>query len=250
VAWWVLLGLFVVGAVAGAINTLAGAGSLLTLPALLAFGLPAAEANATNRVGVLFQSISGAARFRRDGVLTLDGLAPVLVPLILGAALGAWISVDIDEALFRRIIGGLMLAMLVVLFLRADRFVRGRDGEAPAHLRWTAPLAFFALGVYGGFLQAGIGVFLTVALVWASGKDLVRVTAMKSVVVGAYTLPSLAIFLWFDLVSWGPGLALALGGMVGAWVGARLGVRFGAGFLKWVIAAVVLVSAVVLLAGG
>jgi uncharacterized protein len=250
VAWWVLLGLFVVGAVAGAINTLAGAGSLLTLPALLAFGLPAAEANATNRVGVLLQSVAGAARFRRDGVLSLDGLGPVLVPLILGAALGAWISVDIDEAVFRRIIGGLMLAMLVVLFLRSDRFVRGRDGEPPAHLRWTAPLAFFALGVYGGFLQAGIGVFLTVALVWASGRDLVRVTALKSVVVGAYTLPSLAIFLWFDLVSWGPGLALALGGMVGAWVGARLGVRFGAGFLKWVIAAVVLVSAVVLLAGG
>ncbi len=248
--WWVLVGLFVVGAVAGAINTVAGAGSLLTLPALMAFGLPATEANATNRVGVLLQAVAGAARFRRDGVLDFEGLPRVLVPLLVGAALGAWLSVDLDEALFRRVIGALMLGMLVVMFVRADRLVGGRDGPPPAHLVWSGPLVFFALGVYGGFLQAGVGIFLTMALVWATGRDLVRVTATKAVVVAAYTVPSLVIFLAYDLVAWLPGLALALGGMVGAWVGARLGVKWGAGFLKWAIAAVVLVSAIVLLVGG
>jgi len=242
-----LAALFGVGVVAGAINTLAGAGSLLVLPALIALGLPATEANATNRIGVLMQSIAGAARFRRDGALRFQGSLAIIVPIALGAALGAWLSVDIDEVVFRRIIGGVMIAMVGALFLRPERWLDGRKGEPARHLRWSGPIVFFVVGLYGGFLQAGVGVFLVASMVWVSGLDLVRATALKTVVVGLYTIPPIVIFIAYDLVAWGPALALAAGGMVGAWIGAKAGVRYGAGFLRWVLIVVVLLSALALI---
>ncbi len=242
-----LLALVGIGLAAGVVNTLAGAGSLLTLPALLWVGLPATEANATNRVGVLLQSIVAGARFRQAGVL--DGALAwrLIVPTCLGAVLGAWLSVDLDEVVFRRIIGGMMLAMVAVIFARPQRWIVGRKGEPPAHLRWSAPLVFFAIGAYGGFLQAGVGVFLLAGIVWAQGRDLVRSNALKVVLVAGFTLPSLLLFLAYDLVRWVPGLALALGGMAGGWLGARIGLHQGAAFLRWALIAVVLVSATKLL---
>src|SRR5690606_27927394 len=101
-------------------------------------------------------------------------------------------------AVFRRIIGGMMLAMLVVIFVRPDRWVKGREGPPPRHLRWSAPVAFFGIGVYGGFLQAGVGVFLLAGIVWAQGRDLVRSNATKVVLVGAYTVPTLLLFVAYD----------------------------------------------------
>lgn len=238
-----LVGLLAIGVVAGWINTLAGAGSLLTLPALLAFGLPATEANATNRVGVLVQSLAAMARFRRAGVLDVRVGAWLIVPICVGAVLGAWISVDLDEVVFRRIIGVMMVAMLGVIFLRPARWIEGREGPPPAHLRWSGPLIFFVVGLYGGFLQAGVGVFMLAAIVWVQGQDLVRATATKALLVAAYTVPSLLLFIWYDQVAWWPGLVLAAGGMVGAWLGARAGLRYGAGFVRWVLVVVVVVSA-------
>lgn len=238
-----LLGLFAIGVVAGLINTLAGAGSLLTLPALMAFGLPATEANATNRVAVLLQSVAAAARYRQAGVLTLSAGRWLVGPLILGAVAGAWISVDLDEVLFRRIIGVVMVLMLGVILARPQRWLEGREGPPPRHLVWSAPLVFFGVGLYGGFLQAGVGVFLLAAIVWSRGQDLVRSNALKVVLVGAYTLPALLLFLWFDLVVWIPGLVMGLGGVLGALLGAQSSMRFGAPFLRWVLIVVVVVSA-------
>ena len=239
--------LFFIGLLAGLINTLAGGGSLLTLPALMAFGLPAVEANATNRVAVLLQSGAAGLRYRQAGALPAGLGGWLVVPLILGALLGAWLSVDLDEVLFRRIIGGVMVVMLLVILARPKRWIEGRDGPTPAYVAWLTPLVFFGLGVYGGFLQAGIGVFLLAGIVWATDKDLVRSNALKVLLVGAYTVPALLFFTWFGLIAWGPGLVLGLGGVVGALLGAQSSLRFGAPFLRWVLVLVVAVSATKLL---
>lgn len=238
-----LLALTGVGLLAGIVNTIAGGGSLITLPALIFLGLPATVANGTNRVGVLLQSLVATERYRREDLVEWALGWRLLVPTGLGAALGAWLSVDIDEAVFRRVIGVVMLIMLVVLLVQPRRWLEGRTGERPAHLAWTGPLAFFAIGTYGGFLQAGVGVFLLAGLVLIEGRDLLRANAVKVLLVTGFTVPPMAIFLYYDLVAWLPGLVLALGSMVGAWVGVRMTTTWGATFIRWVLVAVVAISA-------
>lgn len=238
-----LFALVAVGVLAGVVNTLAGGGSLVTLPALIFLGLPATVANGTNRVGVLLQSLVATERFRREGLLDAALGWRLLIPTSLGAALGAWLSVDIDEARFRQIIGIVMLLMLGVILARPKRWLEGREGREPAHLKWTGPLVFFAIGVYGGFLQAGVGVFLLAGLVLVHGRDLLRANAVKVMLVAGFTVPPLILFVAYDLVRWVPGVALALGSALGAWLGARLSIAGGAPFIRWVLVAVVTISA-------
>lgn len=240
-AWAVLAA---IGVVAGVINTLAGGGSLLTLPALLFVGLPAGVANGTNRVGVLLGSVVAGARFRREP--HLDARVPwvELGPSTVGALLGSLLSVDVDELLFRRIVGVALLGMLGLLLARPGAWLRGRARAVPPAGR---ALGFFAIGVYGGFLQAGVGMFLLAGAVMLSGTDLVVANARKVVHVAVFTVPALAVFLAADQVRWAEGLALAAGTTVGSWLGARWTVAWGADVVRWVLVVVVIASSTRLL---
>jgi len=242
-----LLTLAAVGLFAGTVNTVAGGGSLITLPALIFLGLPPTVANGTNRVGVILQSAVATEHYRREALIEWGLGLRLLIPTGLGAALGAWLSVDIDEELFRRVIGAVMLVMLVAILARPKRWLDGRTAEPPGHLRLTGPIVFFAIGAYGGFLQAGVGIFLLAGLVLVHGRDLLRANAIKVLLVAAFTVPPLLIFLWYDLVQWVPALVLATGSAAGGWVGARLTVTWGADLIRWVLVVVVTVSATRLL---
>ena len=238
--------LALVGFVAGAVNTIAGGGSLLTLPALVVLGLEPGVANATNRVAVLLQSAVGA------GTLVRGAPEPVRWPwgrltcACLGAAAGAALASRLSADALRTAIGGVMLVMLVVLVVEPKRFLEPR----PAAAGWIQGVTFFALGLHGGFVQAGVGIFLLVGGVWVAGEDLVRANVGKNLLVLAFTLPALAVFAAHGLVAWGPGLVLAAGAMLGGFVGARLTLRRGARFVRWVLAGAVLAGAVRLLVGG
>lgn len=242
-------GLVAAGLFAGVVNTLAGGGSLIGLPALILLGgLPAGVANGTNRVGVVLQSLVAAGQFHREGALDARAGWRLLPATCLGSAAGAWAAVlaaDLDEAAFRRIIGVVMLAMLATLVAKPRRWLEGRGEVAvPA---WAEQLAFFGVGLYGGFLQAGVGVFLLAALVLTAGLDLVRGNAVKSMLVAGFTLPPLLLFVTSDLVAWAPGLALAAGSAAGGWLGTKLTVSWGPGFVRWVLIAVVTLSSIKLL---
>ena len=154
----------VVGFVSGFINTLAGSGSLVTLPLLIVLGLPANVANGTNRIGILVQTVVSVATFHRRRALQPFGTTAIVLPAVVGAAVGAELAVDLDEAVLRRTIGALMLVMLAVVLLRPRRWLEVRADRDPASLWLRVPL-FFAIGVYGGFIQAGVGIFLLAVLV-------------------------------------------------------------------------------------
>lgn len=245
-----------IGLVAGTINTIAGGGSLITLPALIFLGLPPAVANATNRVGVQLQSLVATVSFARSGALSLGGgmspdgavslggtmrlggVFPRLVAACLGALVGAGLSVSLDPELFRKLIGVAMLVILGILVAQPKRFLKPR----PAAPLWAQLIGFFVIGGYGGFLQAGVGIFLLAGSSLLAGEDLVRGNATKNLMVAAFTLPALALFLAEGLVEPGPGLALASGAMVGGWLGAKLSLVLGAGFVRIVLALVVAIS--------
>ncbi len=245
--WYFYLLLIGAGFLAGVINTLAGSGSLITLPMLIFLGLPATVANGTNRIGVILQNIVAGLSFNRSRVLDLRGALILSVPAIFGSLLGASIAVNLNEELMQRVIGAVMVLMLFVILLRPERWLQGTVLNLEKRINWQQALVLFVIGVYGGFIQAGVGIFLLAALVLSIGYDLVRANAVKIIIILVFTLFSLLIFANNNQVDWAAGLLLGLGNMAGAWVAARMAVARGAAWVRWVVIATVAFSAAYLL---
>lgn len=235
-----LLLLAAAGLAAGVVNTLAGGGSLLALPALIFAGLPADVANATNRVGVVLQSAVATKVFYADGKLELRRDAPLIAATMLGALLGALISLQLDADGMRWLIGAAMLAMTPLIVFKPTAWLEAP--EAPQELRAWHALLFLAIGLYGGLMQAGVGVFLLSGLILATGREAVSANAAKVLMVLLFTLPALALYAWSGLISLPHGLALAAGSSVGGWLGSQLGLRGGAKLIRAVLVLVVLAS--------
>ena len=232
--------LVVGGAAAGVLNTLAGGGSLLTVPLLVLVGLPGTVANGTNRVGILLQSLVGVWRFRAEGVSGLRNAVPLLAPVAIGSMVGAAVVAQLPDALFERIFGVVMMLLLIPM-LRGSGQVAAPDTEPWKPV--TVWLVFFGIGLYGGAIQAGVGIVLLFALT-RSGLDLVRANAFKLVVVSALAAVAVPVFVIEEQVSWAPALVLSVGYAAGAAVGARLAVRRGERVIR-----PVLIGAVVALSG-
>ncbi|MCB9533321.1 MAG: sulfite exporter TauE/SafE family protein [Myxococcales bacterium] len=241
-----VVGLFGAGLVAGAINAVAGGGSLLTIPLLAALGMPATEANATNRVGVWMQAAVSTTSFARRGALQV-GDARLLPAGLAGAAVGALAATRIPERAFELVVATVFV--VVGLLLTRD-VVRDIRGTAPAREpRVTAPggplahALMFGAGLYGGFLQAGVGVLILLVFHVAGGLDLVRSNALKVAFVGVWTTLALAIFAHGGLVHWAAGAVVGVGGMVGAALGVSWAVRVKPRALKIALIAATLVAA-------
>lgn len=235
--------LFGVGLVAGALNVLAGGGSFLTLPILILLGLPATAANGTNRVGILLQNVGAVWSFRRHGVLEGRWALRAAAPASLGAVLGTVVALRIDDADFRKILAFLMVAVtLWTLWDPLARRARERGEARRVTPAWLAA-GFFVAGVYGGFVQAGVG-FLILAVTTLAGFDLVRGNAIKVLCILVFTAISLSMFAWAGEVRWWLGLALAAGNVVGGLIGVRLTVLKGHAWLRGVVTLAVIALAV------
>lgn len=228
--------------VASILNVIAGGGSFLTLPLLIFFGLPAVEANATNRLGVLAQNVGGVWGFHRHGVLDWRLALRASVPALAGAALGTWLALHVGDREFRRILATLMI--VVTLWTLLDR--GGRAAAALREFRHQNVLlgvAFALAGVYAGFVQAGVGFFI-LALTTVAGLDLVRGNAVKVLVILVTTCLSLALFAWAGKVDWVAGAALAVGSLAGSVLGVRLTVLKGHSWVQGVVTVAIVVFAV------
>lgn len=237
---WNAAALIVAGFAAGTINTVAGGGSLLSVPLLVALGLPGDVANGTNRIGILAQSAIAAWQFRSEGVSGLSGSLPVLAPVALGALVGAVVISLLPAREFEQIFGVIMLALLWPT-LRGGWKAASAEPPRP----WPPPvraLVFFGIGVYGGAIQAGVGLVLVLALA-RSGLDLVRANSIKVVVVGAFTAVAVPVFVVQQQIAWGPAIALAAGFSLGGAAGARIAVRGGERMIKPILAVAVVVLA-------
>jgi uncharacterized membrane protein YfcA len=230
-----LLALLVVtGFVAGIINTLAGGGSSLTIPALMILGLPADVANATNRVGVTLQCLVGTAGFKKAGKLETADIGPVLLPTLAGGLLGAVLAAFMPLTVLKPVLLSSMVLMALIILIRPaviappEGTPHRKVGESPQGF-----VALFIAGIYGGFVQAGVGFILIAALAGSLRYDLVRSNALKMVCTLAFTLVALAVFIVQDLILWLPGLILALGTMAGAAVAVKMAIKVSQNTLKW-----------------
>jgi hypothetical protein len=241
--WIELVLIAVAGVLSGVVNTLAGGGSLITLPALIFMGLPATVANGTNRVGVLVGAATAVTGFHSEKMLDWRRATKLLVPSSVGAVLGAWLSVDVDERLFQIVVGVAMLVAVTAVLVSPKRWLAKREERKSGRMGRTVEIAsFVAIGFYGGFVQAGVGIFLLSGLVLVSDLDLVRANAIKMVLVFGYTILALAVFVYHDLVAWVPALALAVGSSAGGWLGSKMTATWGPPLVKGVLVVLVVVS--------
>ena len=248
--WFEYIFVIIAGFAAGYINTLAGSGSLITLGLLTSMGIPATIANGSNRVGVLVQGVASAVSFKQQGVMDVRGGLLFAGPTIFGSLLGAQIATNLNEELMRRAIGVVMVLMLVVILARPKRWLEGTQEVFEGLPSIAHVVIFFLIGIYGGFIQAGVGIFLLAGLVLSAGYNLVYANAIKPLIVVVFTLVALAVFIRNGQVDWLIGGLLAIGNAVGGWLAAKMAVDKGAVFVRYVLIAVVVVSALRLLGVG
>lgn len=236
-----------VGIFAGFINTLAGSGSLLTLPLLMFLGLPPNVANGTNRIAILLQNVVGVSSFKQQKVLKIKDGLQLGIPAVIGSLVGARIAVQVNDEIMKFIIGLILVVMFFLIIVKPERWIKDQSEQVMQKASWIQIFIFFLIGMYGGFIQAGVGFFLLAGLVLGAGLDLVKANAIKVLIVLLYTPFALGIFMYHKQVDYSLGLILAVGNMLGAYIGARVAVSWGPKFVRIILLLAILGSSLKLL---
>ena len=223
------------GVVVGFINTLSGGGSVISLSLLIILGLPATIANGTNRISIFFQTLSSVGSFTRQKMFT--NLRPVwlAIPATIGAIMGAYLAVDVNETVIKIAMGIAMVIMVFFLFYKPDKWLKENKTLMAKPLVWWQFAIFFVVGFYGGFIQVGVGYFMLMALMLGVGYDLVKANAVKNLIVFFYAIFALLVFIIDGKVNYLYGIILSVGSMIGALLASYLAVKKGAFFIRVVI---------------
>lgn len=241
---WNLLWLVAAGFVAGVVNTLAGGGSLLTLPALIFFGLPPAVANGTNRIHIIIQNMFSSAGFYSKGVTAFPFSIYLGLVALLGAILGAKIAIEVPESLFNKILAFVMIVVVVFLVSQRRKSMAELVERLTGKYFWLSMLAFFFIGIYGGFIQAGTGFFVLLALSGINQMTLVKSNSAKAIIILIFNIGAIATFAYEGKINWSYGLTMAIGSAAGAWLASRWSVAKGDRLIKIFLVIMVLAMAV------
>lgn len=215
--------------IAGMIDAVAGGGGLITIPALLATGVPPIQALATNKLQSTFGTAGAVVAFARKGHLDLRGFAAPTFASFLGAALGAFLLTQIDSAFLAGFMPVLLIAM-AIYFLVAPKM-----GDEDRHSRVLPGFLIgvaFVIGTYDGFFGPGTGSFFTTALVALFGFGMIRAVARAKLLNLASNLAGLTVLMIGGHVIWVTGLLMAAASIAGGQVGAHATMRFGAGVAR------------------
>jgi uncharacterized membrane protein YfcA len=244
-----LAGLFLAAVLAGAVNSVAGGGSLISFPALVAFGQPAILANATNTAALWPGSLSSALAYRRDTLIHKDLLVTLLVPSVAGGLLGALVLVNTPPELFDRVVPYLVM-FATLLFALRDPISRwtGTHVHGEEHVTSGGRIGGFLfqlfVATYGGYFGAGIGILMLASLSLMGLRDIHRMNGLKTILGMLINVIAFVFFAVKGLVVWPLALLMAAGAIVGGWVGARTAKRVDQRWIRlFVIAVGVVVSA-------
>ena len=236
--------LIVIGFIAGAINILAGGGSLLTLPVLIFLGLPPNVANGTNRIAIIIQNIFAVKGFQSKGITAFPYSIYLSISALIGAIIGASLAIDIKGETFNKILGVIMVLIVVYMIVKPKASQKDVMERITGKYLWLGIIAFFFVGIYGGFIQAGVGFIMLLFLSSINQYSLVKSNAIKVFVALIYSLAAVAIFAYNDSINWKYGLILSIGNASGGWVMSRWSVKKGDGFVKKFLIIMVLAMAI------
>ena len=231
--WYYYLLLVAVGILVGIINTMSGGGSLLTLPVLIFVGLPSNIANGTNRIAVLIQTFFNIAGYKSKGAI---GKSPfpfyLSISATVGAVIGAKLAIDIRGELFNKILAIVMITVVgFMVFRPKQNFNELADRITGKYLKYSI-IIFFFIGIYGGFIQAGTGIFILLALSSINHLTLIKSNVIKVLVIFTYSIAALFMFGINLKLDWAAGLTLASGQAVGGWFTSRWSINKGDGIVK------------------
>ena len=242
--WYIIAAVIVVGFIVGFINTLAGSGSLLSLPLLIFLGLPATMANGTNRIGILMQSIVATLSFKKSKVFTWKEGLFFSIPAVIGSLFGAYFAIGMSDETMELAIGILLVIMFFLLLYKPDKWVKEQAGFVHEKPGFWQIIIFFLIGFYGGFIQAGVGFFLLAGLVLGAGINLVKANAIKVLIVLLYTPFALAVFIYNNQVDYLLGFILGIGNMIGAYVASKTALKFGPKYIRIFLLVVLFFAAI------
>ncbi len=232
--------LIVSGIGVGFINTLAGGGSAISLAVLMMMGLSPAMANGTNRIGIILQSIAAVGSFKHQKVLDSRKSLWLSIPAVFGSLLGAWLAVDINEEVFDKALAIILLVMLFFMFYKPKNWLTENTALLNQPLNRKQIIIFFLIGIYGGFIQVGVGYFLIAALVYGVGFELVKANAVKVFITAMFLIFSFAVYMFHQMVDYSMGFTLAIGTVIGALLASKISVKKGANFVRWFILVVII----------
>ncbi len=238
--FWLYPVLFCIAALAGWVDSIAGGGGLLTLPALLGVGLPPQLALGTNKFQSSFGSFTASRYHVRKQVVSLADARPGIVWTFCGAALGAWAVQQVQPGILNIIIPALLLVIALYMLFNPVRIATERKAVTSRGFFYAA--AGLPLGFYDGFFGPGVGSFWAIAFVVGLGFHLTRATGYTKVMNFTSNVVSLGLFLIGGQVQFVTGMVMAAGQIVGSLLGSRLVVREGARFIRPVLVLVVLAT--------
>jgi uncharacterized membrane protein YfcA len=244
-----------VSILAGAINSIAGGGTLLSFPALVWLGRDPIMANATNAVAMWPGSLAGAYGFRRELATTRRWLLMLIVPSLLGGGIGGWLLLRTPTSTFERLVPFLILG--ATLLLAAQEMITRRLGTlAHAHERPTAGWVTFVfvfqflVGLYGGYFGAGMGILMLAALGLIGLTDMHQMNGLKNVLAVGINGVAAVYFALHGAVIWRDALIMTIGTVIGGFLGARLAHRLGRKFVRRFVVGVGVVMTIALLVRG
>jgi len=245
VSWYEYPLIILVGFVAAFLNTVGGGGSLFSVPILTFIGLPITIANATSRVAILFQNIFAVGGFRSKGVELPWPYAIYLGLASLGGGiLGSLLASRMSDDVFKKIFVVVMIFSVgLVLF---DPFKSKGDEKLSGKHQWIGAFFFLFIGVYGGFVQAGIGFLVIAVLSLVNNLSLVKSNYVKVFAAIVYTGVSVVVFAWQGKIDWFIGLILAIGHALGGWYASRWSVKAGEVWIKRIMVISVIAMAIAL----
>ncbi|SAY50179.1 sulfite exporter TauE/SafE family protein [Neisseria weaveri] len=233
---WHYAAIAVLGILASIINILAGGGSNLILPLLMAFGVPPDIANASNRVGIFFQSLTGIRGFRNAGALPTHDLRGILLPMIFGGLVGSVLASVLPNQILKPALLVCILGVATLTFLKPQLLLPPQNvQERKVSDTRGAAVLLFAVGIYGGFVQASTAFILLPVLAGVLQYNLLRANALKLVCTLAFTVVALAVFIVQGQIWWDVGLVLAAGNILGSMIGVKIALKLSPNTLRTIL---------------
>ena len=217
--------LIVLGFIAGFLNTVAGGGTLLTLPILIFMGLPAPVAQGTNRIAILLQTFTAVKGFKSKGVSTYPFSLYIGISALIGSVIGAYFALDFEGKSFNRMLAVVMIMVLILTVYNPTKNNLNLTEKLTGKPLIISIIVFFFLGIYGGLINAGIGFLMLLALPFINGMNLLRSNATKVFVVFIYTIGATIVFAFNDKIDYTLAAVLSIGNVSGAWFGSRWSVK-------------------------
>ena len=227
---------------AGAVNAIAGGGTLISFPVLIALGVPPLAANITNAIA-LCPGYFGATLAQRRNLEGQRRRATILIPAsLVGGLLGAIILVYSGERLFTALVPWMLITASMLLAVQdAVRNQVLKRSQSPDHSERTSPatvIAVFAASVYGGFFSAGMSVLILAVVGMTIFDSFTRLNALKQILAFTVNVAAVLFFLGSNYVIWSATAVMAIAALIGGALGGKLAARMNPTVLRWVVVAI------------